>query len=372
LKSIFGTYLKGNNVKQQIEMLDELTHHMQQNDTIMYLEKIDEILNIVRSLILNTLNVDLQINCLKFAQIIIKSIERLKLRQQQQMQTNQLDQCLLKFLMPSVIPLCASIKSQVRQFSIDCIQSYMKITNNLSQLFTQFIRYGIENSDLLTSKGFIESFNTFLSDEYKYEDYTDIVKSLVKHCVEATLEKSCMKALKRIESIVNSDDTFNDYLKKLSPNLKNFYLNLKRKENANANGAPPVTPRNVATFNSQPEPIYSDDFIDDSTEELLMNDEDDYDDTTRNRDDLKFNLIPNGILRRLFGEDELQRLNAIEQLNTTIKNLENVSVMHPYYEDFIIFIGNFIDDSNYQVRDVSFDLDFGIKIVQKQQPWYFH
>jgi hypothetical protein len=286
-------------------------------------------------------------NCLRFTHTAIKSIERLKLRQPQN-QTNMLDQYLLKFIMPSVIPLCAATKLQIRQCSIDCIQAYMKITGNLSQLFTQFIRYGIENSDILTSKSFIDCLYTLLTDEYKYEDFTEIVKSLVKHCVEATLEKSCMKVLKRIESAVNSEDAFNDYLKKLSPNLKNFYLNLKRKENANANGAPPVTPRNLM-HNNQQEPSYSDDFIDDSTEEFMMNDVEDGDVDIKNKIDLKFNLISNSVLKRLFGEDELQRLNAIEQLNMNIKNLEKVTVMHPYYEDFIIFIGNFIDDSNYQV-----------------------
>ena len=51
----------------------------------------------------------------------------------------------------------------------------MKITGNLSQLFTQFIRYGIENSDILTSKSFIDCLYTLLTDEYKYEDFTEIV-----------------------------------------------------------------------------------------------------------------------------------------------------------------------------------------------------
>ena len=316
---------------------------MQQTDGLIYFHKLEELLNCIRSLLNNTFNNELQVTCLKCLFNMMKSFEKIKQRKDITNIINQIDKNLLQTIMPTVIPLSASTKIQVRQYSIDIIYLYMKQTSTIQALFALFIRFGIDNSDILISKGFIESLNSLLTDDYQYEDYLEIVKSLIKHLVETTLEKSCMKALKRIETLVR-DDVFNSYLNKLSPNIKNYYINLKKQENPS--GA--LNGNNKKTVPT-PRTVISD--IDDDDEE----ENDDNDDIKKVNDDdeeanLKFNVISNSILKKLFGEDELQRLQAIEKLNTSICNLDDVSIIYPYYEDFIIFLGNFIDDNNYKVR----------------------
>lgn len=312
---------------------------MQQTDGLIYFNKLDELLNCIRSLLTNSLNNELQVACLKCIFNMLKSFEKVKLRKEITNIVNQIDKYFLQIIMPSVIPSCASTKIQVRQYSIDIIYLYMKQTSTIQQLFAQFIRFGIDNADILISKGFIESLNSLLTDDYRYEDYIDIVKALIKHLVETTLEKSCMKALKRIEILVR-DDVFNSYLNKLSPNIKNYYLNLRKQENphtSNINGKS----KGTLTVRS----VISDDDDDRNGKSSNNNDEDDDEESN-----LKFNIISNKILKKLFGEDELQRLQAIEKLEASIRGLDDISVVYPYYEDFIIFIGNFIDDNNYKVR----------------------
>jgi len=317
---------------------------MQQTDGLIYFNRLDELLNSIRLILINSINNELQVACLKCVFNMLKSYEKVKVRKEITNIINQIDKNFLQIIMPSVIPSCASTKIQIRQFSIDIIYLYMKQTNTIQQLFSQFIRFGIDNADILISKGFIESLNSLLTDDFRYEDYIEIVKSLIKHLVETTLEKCCMKALKRIEILVH-EDIFNSYLNKLSPNIKNYYLNLKKQENPSSG---------VKKLSSQRKNDHDDDDDDDE-------DDDDDSDQNKNRksyndddDDeesnLKFNIISNRVLKKLFGEDELQRLQAIEKLDSSIRSLDDISVIYPYYEDFIVFVGNFIDDNNYKVR----------------------
>jgi len=65
---------------------------------------------------------------------------------------------------------------------------------------------------------------------------------------------------------------------------------------------------------------------------------------------MKFNLIPANTLQKLSGEDEIQRLSAIHQLETSVINLNDIKQVYPYYQDFIIYMNNFVDDPNYEVR----------------------
>ena len=324
-------------MKQQIDILDELVHRMQQTDGLIYFNRLDELLNCIRSILINSINNELQVACLKCVFNMLKSYEKVKIRKEITTIINQIDKNFLQIIMPSVIPSCASTKIQIRQYSIDIIYLYMKQTSTIQQLFSQFIRFGIDNADILISKGFIESLNSLLTDDFRYEDYIEIVKSLIKHLVETTLEKSCMKALKRIEILVR-EDVFNSYLNKLSPNIKNYYLNLKKQENPSSGGKRLSTTR-------KDEDDDDDEDVDDRHLERKSLDEDDEEDSN-----LKFNIISNKVLKKLFGEDELQRLQAIEKLESSIRSLEDISVIYPYYEDFIIFVGNFIDDNNYKVR----------------------
>ena len=65
---------------------------------------------------------------------------------------------------------------------------------------------------------------------------------------------------------------------------------------------------------------------------------------------LRFNLVPETIIHKLSGEDETQRLQAIKQLEQIVKNIKEIKVIYPYYQDFIAYVNNFVDDLNYEIR----------------------
>lgn len=72
-----------------------------------------------------------------------------------------------------------------------------------------------------------------------------------------------------------------------------------------------------------------------------------------NSNGLKFNLIPGQIVQKLSGEDETQRLAAINQLDELTQRLSSdlnrsMSLAHQF--DFISYMSSFVDDANYEIR----------------------
>lgn len=168
-----------------------------------------------------------------------------------------------------------------------------------------------------------------------------MVKSLTKQLANSKLESCAIKCLNKIEKIV-SQDTFNDYLNRLPQSLKNAYLQSTNKT---------MQQQHVDDYPLKSNNTFS------QISDFDMNNNDDYTKT------MKFNIIPMKILQKLSGEDEIQRLQAINQLDTTITDLNDVKVIYPYYQDFIVYMNNFVDDPNYEIRLAS--LKILCKFIQK-------
>ena len=70
-----------------------------------------------------------------------------------------------------------SNKLQLKQLSIDLIYTYMKLTDNLNNLFVKFVKYGIENPDYAISKSFMDpTLCIILTDEFLNKDFFQLVK----------------------------------------------------------------------------------------------------------------------------------------------------------------------------------------------------
>ena len=289
----------------------------------------DEFLNSVGSLLSNTISNEVQRGCLKFLQVYLKSLDNYKIAKQVTSRPSekfrQIDSNLCEILLEYLIISSVSSKLQLKQISIDLIYSYMKLTENLTNCFNKFIKYGIESLDSNLSKYFMDpTLCILLTDEFAESDLLNIVKSLVKHLSNPKFESSAMKCLNKIEQI-SPRITFNNYLNKLPQSLKTNYLNSKNKLNSN------FSTNSSYNFNSS-------------------NDVDAKISNTDEYKNMKFNLIPSNILHKLSGEDEIQRLYAIHQLESSVINLNDIKQVYPYYQDFIIYMNNFVDDPNYEVR----------------------
>ncbi len=294
----------------------------------------DDFLNAIGGLLSNTLSNEVQRGCLKFLQVYLKSLDNYKIAKQIASRPSEkfriIDSNLCEILLEYLIISSVSSKLQLKQISIDLIYSYMKLTENINNCFNKFIKYGIESLDSNLSRYFMDpTLCILLTDEFADSDLLSIVKSLVKQLTNPKFESSAMKCLNKIEQI-SPRSAFNNYLNKLPTNSKTTYLNVKNKLNSN------FSTNSSYNFNAS----------------INLNDLDSKT-TTTNSDDyknMKFNLIPANTLQKLSGEDEIQRLSAIHQLETSVINLNDIKQVYPYYQDFIIYMNNFVDDPNYEVR----------------------
>lgn len=313
--------LKGNNYKQQVDLFDELIARVQANTEIspITIRNLEEFYDSIGTVLINTISADVQKSCLRFLQVYFKSIEKLRAKKSQsEMLTNnfeEIDVNLNNILMPYLINASVSNKLQLKQLSIDLIYTYMKLTDSLNNLFIKFVKYGVENPDYAISKSFMDpTLCIILTDEFVNKDFFQLVKSLTKQLPNTIFESSAIKCLNKIETIVRTE-TFNSYLNRLPQNLKDNYFKYKK--------ILPTTTSNL---------YFDDDFL------------------QQQQNSMKFNLIPQFIMQKLSGEDEIQRLQAIRQLEISVLNLPDIKSVYPYYQDFISYMNNFVDDTNYEVR----------------------
>ena len=195
----------------------------------------------------------------------------------------------------------------------------MKLTDNLNECLNKFVKFGIESSDSSLARLFMDpTLCILLTEEFKDADLFVLAKSLTKQLTNSKLDSTAMKCLNKIETVQLTK--FNSYINKLPSNLKSNYNNFKTKQSKESN------------FNS------------------LANSTNDFESNNEDHSNMKFNLIPGRILQKLSGEDEVQRLQAIKQLENSVNSLSDIKIVYPYYQDFIVYMNNFVDDPNYEVR----------------------
>lgn len=325
--------LKGNNYKQQTDLFEDLIIQSQNNsEYIINFKNVKEFHSALGFLLYNTISNEVQRNCLKFLQIYFKQIDKQKKSSQSNsVILKKIDASICENLLEYLMSSSISSKLQLKQISIDLIYTLMKLTDSLSLYFDKFIKLGIENNDIQYAKTFMETtLFIVLTDEFETHDFNSIMKSLINKLTNLKLESSAMKCLNKIENVLKYDK-FQTNLNKMPLNLKTIYMNTKNKSNNNN--------FNSININS----------IDTSTSITLNN-------NSSNANNLKFNLINDNIVKKLSGEDEIQRLQAIKDLEQTVRNITDIRSIYPYYQDFIIFMNDFVDDSNYEIRLASLKL----------------
>jgi len=176
-----------------------------------------------------------------------------------------------------------------------------------------------------------------LTDEFRSKDFSTLVKSLVKQLANPIFESAAAKCLNKIEHIVKTEN-FEAYIKKLPQNLREVhaaYLTNKSK---------PKTQQatNSLSSNNNNEILM--------IAEKLMLKEGEFDNRVSNNQQLKYNFVPPGVINYLAGEDEVQRLAAVKQLEASVRSLADIRQVQPYYSEFVMYLSQFVDDANYEVR----------------------
>ena len=320
---------KGSNPRLQIEKLDEFMEQCQTGgvDILLKLVRVNDLLELLGYLMLNTANGDVQRTVLKFLQAFFKASEKLRLRRKTDKTLNEhfrrTDAAISDTLLPFLLEASVSSKLLLKQMSIDIIYSYMKLTDSVSAMcLAKFIKWGIENSSDATAKAFVDTtLSILITDELVAVDYSTIVQALCRKISEnARFEHVCAKCLNKIETVVKAEQ-MTIYINKMPPNLQLVYRGLRRSSKGNA--------IDLVSLKSGV-----------SSAEI----------TSSAATSLKFNFIAESVAQNLSGENELTRLQAINQLDASVKMIIDIKKVYPHYQDFIEFMNQFVDDTNYEIR----------------------
>ena len=268
----------------------------------------------------STISNEVQRLCVKFLQTYFKLIDKVKQRRKNDSKINekfkQIDTKISNVLLSHLIQSSISPNLQLKTFSIDLIYSYMKLTDDVnSKCFEKFIKVGIENPDPKMAKQFIDpTLGIFFTSDFKDLDYFLIIKSLTNKLPSSLLEQNVLNCLNKLENLLKKEK-FIGYINKLPLTNRNNYLNATNQT------------KSSVQFKNQ---------------SLI--------DSLDNEENMKFNLISARVLQNLSGEDELQRLKAINSLEQSVQHLTDIKTVYPYYQDFIIYMSEFINDTNYEIR----------------------
>ncbi len=341
----FMDTFRGNNHKKQIESFNELNRHCIDisMDPLHKFKKLTDLLDSIGNLLLNTANNDVLKCCLKFIQNYFKSADKYKLLRRTDATLNanlkRMNAAISENLLPYLIEASVSSQLQLKQMAIDVMYTFMKTCENVSEYcFARFVK-SIENGSELTAKQFIDPTLTILiTEEFKSADFAPLVHGLVKKMFDIPKnEPYVMKCLNKIRTVVKVDDVFDQFINKLPPNLQATYKTALAKADRASAATNDLTSIDNG-FNSAP-----------------------------NNSGLKFNFIAPNIVQNLSGgENEVQRLQAINQLEASVKNVTDIKKVYPHYQDFILFMNQFVDDTNYEIRVCS--LKILCTFIQKLGP----
>ncbi len=223
--------LRGNNVRMQIDLFEELIARVTANTEItpIHIRQPAQFYDALGLLLTNTASPEVQKHCLRFLQIYFKSVEKLQFKKGHneilRAAADELDAHLNAALVPYLITLTVSNKLQLKQLSIDLLYTYMKLTESMPALFAKFVKYGVENSDYAISKSFMDPILCImLTDEFRGRDFSVLVKALVRQLANPMFEAAAAKCLAKIEHIVRAD-AFEAYLQRLPQNLREVHAN---------------------------------------------------------------------------------------------------------------------------------------------------
>ncbi|RMZ95711.1 hypothetical protein BpHYR1_050754 [Brachionus plicatilis] len=272
-----------------VQCLNDSSDHQ-----ILNIKNLDQFYSAFGHLLTNTISNEVQRLCVKFLQSYFKIIDKLKHRRKTDPKINekfkQIDLKVSSVLIDYLILSSVSPKLQLKTFSIDLIYSYMRLTDDVNgKCFEKFIKIGIENPDPKMAKQFIDpTLGIFFTSEFQHSDYSSIIKSLTNKLPSPLLEQSALNCLNKLENLLKKDK-FVGYINKLPLTNRNNYLDATNQI------------KSSIQFKNQ----------------SLV-------DSLDKEESMKFNLIPARILQKLSGEDELQRLKAINSLEQSVQELTDI------------------------------------------------
>ena len=244
---------------------------------------------------------------------------------------DDLDDC-MSVVLPRIVSNMGHGKVAVRRDVIQTLHVYMKHTKDVQQLLRGIVRYGLENVDSRIKKEVVVGLPMLFTPDFSREDFFEITRSLAKRLLDDTeenLQQHVLLSMKKIHNLVG-DASFNTYLQNIPSSLRGYYYKLSNQKATIALQASTFPKQNVHGLgNEQQHP----------------------------RIQYDFGVVPGQVMMKLNDQSNFRtRAQGVEELKDIIKNLRDVSDLHPHLINFISFLNNLLDDSNFKIITVTLEI----------------
>lgn len=288
---------------------------------------------------------------------------------------DDLDMC-MSVILPKLVPNLGDSKIAVRRAVIQTLHVYMKYTHDIQKIFRAIVHYGIENNDARVRKESIVSLPMLFTREFSSENFFEIAQALAKRMLDnqtgdENMQQYALLTLEKIKKLVG-EYTFNSYIQRLSPPLRNYYY--KQTDNSNqepeeveeripgspkknafsfsgantySTGPPSPSRRTNPSPSDYPYSTKANDQVKQSTALLHYQPPESY----------KFGIVPSQIMDRLNDQNDFRsRAQAVEELKLIVMDLRDVSELMPHILQFIGFLNSLLEDTNFKITTVTLEI----------------
>ena len=270
---------------------------------------------------------------------------------------DDLDGC-MSLVLGHLIPNIGDTKITVRRAVIQTIHVYMKYTSDIQGLFQAIVRYGLENRNSRIKKEMVISLPMVFTPEFSQENLFEITQALAKCLLNSDsdqgngLRNHALLSLQKIRKLVG-DGIFNAYLQKLSAPLRRYYHEcMENQDEFTDNNNKPDSRQSSHSSRSNGhikafEPFSEPPQPQPRSKQTMIH----------STNDLEFGIVPGHIMDKLNDQSNFRaRAQGVEELKLVIKDLDDISVLHPHILNFISFLNNLLDDSNFKITTVTLEI----------------
>ena len=298
--------------------------------------------------VLQDSDTDVRLKCIQFIMDLVPILKQ------------ELDSCLM-LVLTDLISHFGEQNISVRKAAVQTIHMYMKHTTNIEPILNSIVKYGLENSDPKIRAETAISIPLLLTTDFSNTDLSIITRALAKKFTEDTdLMVTAGVSLERISSLVG-EGTFESYIDNLPAKIRIAYCRRTGRPDPSPGSAPPPGGYSTsASLDWNSNRTINDKNVRDGSEKFA---------------DLQFGIIPHDVLEQLSDQERwTERASGVQELKEIIADIQDTSVLTPHMINFIGFLCNLLDDSNFKVSLHTLELfqELVRKLGQNIKPYLRH
>ncbi|XP_071481973.1 TOG array regulator of axonemal microtubules protein 1-like, partial [Diadema antillarum] len=297
------------------------------------------------AVVLQDTNKDVRVKCIQFIMDMVPILKQ------------DLDSCMM-LVLSDLISNFGDPKVSIRKAAVQTLHMYMKNTSNVEPIFNSIVKFGLESDDPKIRSEMAVSIPVLLTGEFSKTDLSIVAGALAKKFTEDTnLMVTAGVSLDRICSLVG-EATFESYIDNLPPTVRSNYCKRTGRPDPGTS-----QPGSALDWNSN------------RTSDIKSKSAPVKNDQQHRHSTLHFGIIPQDVLDQLSNQEHwTERASGVQELNAIISDLKDTAPLIPHMINFVSFLCNLLDDSNFKVGLHTLELFQGLvgKLDQNIKPYLRH